>query len=98
MVAQRQEPPSLPSLLPNLLQGALPHMGLFPAVRHLSSPGSSPQKTKRRAEREGETDREIRCGQKVREEEECKPEVRTQKGPQVMGQRSRETGGNLGEG
>lgn len=73
-------------------------MRLFPAVRPPSPPGSSPQKTKRRPEREGETDRQIRCGQEVREEEECKQEVRTQKRPQVMGQRSRETGSNLEKG
>lgn len=52
---------------------------------------------KEEASKEGR-DRQIRRGQEVREEEECKQEVRTQKGPQVMGQRSRETGGNLGEG
>lgn len=32
-VAQGQEPQSLPSPLPNLLQGALPPLGLFPTVR-----------------------------------------------------------------
>lgn len=78
--------------------------GSSPSLEALSwcetpfSTWSSPQKTKRRPARKGETDRQIRRGQEVREEEECKQEVRTQKGPQVMGQRSRETGGNLGEG
>lgn len=97
-MAQGQEPWSLPSLLPNLLQGALPLLGLFPTVR-LPPLWSWEVTTEDR--KEGK--RQIETGDVGEKSErkrnvKCRSELDRDFRSWVRGQGTLEVKGNVGEG